>query len=73
MSHGLAQPSTLAWAIGNPVAKGWAVFAPETAKATIPYHVSPVDVDWTDTLSAVRTFGEKAYHVSIHWFPPMGI
>ena len=71
VSHALAQPLSLAWAIGNPAAKGCAVFAPETAKAIMPYHVSPVEVVWMDMLSAFRTFAEMAYHVSIHWFPPI--
>jgi hypothetical protein len=70
-SQGLPQPLTLACATGNPDTKGWAVFAPDTANATTPYHVSPVDVVWTEMLSAVRTPGEIAYHVSIHWPPPM--
>ena len=73
MLHGPAQPLTLAWVIGNPAAKGWAVSAPETAKAIIPYHVSPVDVVWMVMLSAPRTLAEMAYHVSIHWFPPIAI
>jgi hypothetical protein len=71
VSQGAPQPSRLAWATGNPAAKGWAAFAPETAKATMPYHVSPVDVVWTITLSLLRTSAEIAYQVSSHWFPPM--
>ncbi len=66
MLQGLPQPLTFAWAMGGPAAKGWAVFAPEMAKATTPYHVSPFDVVWMAMLSPLRTFGEIAYQVSTH-------
>jgi hypothetical protein len=43
--------------------KGLAVFAPETANAMTPYHVSPVDGVCTDMVSAVTGAGATAYHV----------
>jgi hypothetical protein len=47
------------------------VFAPETANAITPYHVSPVDDVWTEMLSAVSGVEAMAYHVCMNWPPPM--
>jgi hypothetical protein len=43
--------------------KGLTVFAPETANAMTPYHVSPVDEVCTDMVSTVTAAGATAYHV----------
>ena|ERR1700722_4420998 len=60
--HGLAQ-LRLACESGNPAANGLAVLAPEMAKATTPYHVSPVSVVVTEIASEDRREGEIAYQV----------
>jgi len=64
-----------AWARGKEgfVSKGLAVFAPETPKATTPYHVSPVKAVWTETTSPVSADGAIAYHSWRNSFPPMPI
>jgi hypothetical protein len=55
--------SRLACDSGKPETKGLAVFAPETANAIMPYHVSPASVVVTEILSAERAEMETAYHV----------
>jgi hypothetical protein len=63
----------LACALGKVVfgSKGLAVFAPETAKAMIPYQVSPLIVEVTEITSFTRGEGATAYHSWMNWPPPI--
>jgi hypothetical protein len=69
--QGFEQGFMLACAIGKPEAKGCAVFAPDTPKATAPYQVSPLLLVMTEIASEERGDAEMAYHVSMNWLPPM--
>jgi hypothetical protein len=60
----------LACASGVPE-KGLAVFAPETAKAITPYHVSPVSAVVMEMLSDERAEWDMAHQVWMNWIPPM--
>jgi hypothetical protein len=62
-----------AWALGREalVSNGLAVFAPETAKTTNPYHVSPETLEVTETASLVSLVGAMAYHSWMNWPPPI--
>jgi hypothetical protein len=52
---------------------GLAVFAPDTPKATTPYHVSPVSVVVTEIVSELSGPGAIVYHSLTNWFPPIPI